>query len=129
MCGAKQSLCERDGILGVTAGFRGGLAALVRVAEECVLDVEVALVGRNLHWLAHGAAGKMNRRRHVSELDEVGQILECAVAAPALDVIYERRPAHRGKYRGIAAEAHVALGIAREQRELLGRGGEQSSRH
>src|SRR5262252_2449154 len=100
--GTEQGLRQRDGIRRMTTGLRGGLAALVRVAEESVLDVEVALVGRNLHRLAHAATGEVDRRRHVGELDEVREILKCAVAPATLDVIDERRPAHRRKYRGIA---------------------------
>src|SRR5215469_8566271 len=112
----------------MAAGFGSGLAALIRVAEECVLDIEVALVRRNLHRLAHAAAREMDGRRHVREFDEVGQILERTVAAPALDVAHERRTADRREHRGIAAEADVTLGIAGEQREFLGGRGEQGSR-
>src|SRR6516162_5288354 len=110
------------------AGFRGGFATLVGVTEERVLDIEVPLVRRDLHRLAHATAGKMQRRCHVGELDEVDEVIESAVAPAALDVADEWRPADRREHRGVAAEAHVALGVAREQRELLRGGGEQLAR-
>ncbi len=119
----------RHGIGGVTGGLRGRFAPLVGVAEEGVLDVEVALVRRDLHRLAHAAAGEVDRRRHVGELDEVVQVLERAVAPAALEVGHERRAAHRGEDGCIAAEAHVARGVAGEELELLGRGREQPPRH
>ena len=97
------------------------LAALIAVAEERVLHVEVALVRRNFHRLAHAAAGKMDGGRHVRELDEILQILERPVAAAAIEIVDERRPAHRREYGRIAAEAHVARRVARMQRELARR--------
>src|SRR6185437_13322780 len=72
--------------------------------------------------------GEVNGRRHVSQLDEIDQILERAVAPPALDVAHERRAADRGEHRSISAEAHVALGVAREQREFRRCGGKQPAR-
>src|SRR5262249_60309406 len=110
------------------AGFGSGFATLVGVAEERVLDIEVPLVRRDFHRLAHAATGKMQRRGHVGELDEVDEVLESAIAPAALDVADEWRPADRREDRGVAAEAHIALGVAREQRELLGGSGEQLAR-
>src|SRR5450755_2490430 len=92
---AEQHPGEFDGVASVSRSFRSPLAALVAVAEERVLHVEVALVRRDFHRLAHAAAGKMDGGRHVRELDEILQILERPVAASAIEVIYERRPAHR----------------------------------
>jgi len=54
----------------------------------------------------------------VRELDEILQILERPVAASAIEVIHERRAAHRRKNGRIAAEPHVARRIARMQREF-----------
>ena len=105
--------------------LRSRLAALIAVAEERILHVEMTLVRRNFHRLAHAAAGEMDGRRHVRELDEILQVLERAVAAPAVDVVDERRPADRREHRRVAAEAHVARRIARMQREFPRRGLEQ----
>ena len=70
----------------------------------------------------------MDGGRHVRELDEVLQVLERAVAAAAIEIVDERRPADRRENGRIAAEAHVALGVARMQRELARRRLEQMAR-
>src|SRR5580700_10643017 len=91
--GAEQGPGKTDGVAGMTGGFRRRLATLVAVSEERVLHVQVPLVRRNFHRLAHAAAGEMNGGRHVRELDEILQILERAIATAALDIVDERRAA------------------------------------
>ena len=122
---AKEDLCHAHGVGGVSWRFRRAFAALVAVAEERILHVEVALALRDVHRLDHAAAGEVDGRRGVRELDEVVQVLQRAVAAAAIEVGDERRAAHRREHRCVAAEADAALGVARVQNEFLRRRAEQ----
>ena len=127
--GAEQRLGHRHGVGGVTGGFRRRLAPLVAVAEERVLHVEVALVRRDLHRLAHAAAGEMNRRRHVRELDEVVQILERAVAPATLQVRTRTADRRRARTRWHhRRSARCARDCGRYSVELARRGLEQAPR-
>ncbi len=125
---AEQHAGKADGVARMAGRLGRRLAALIAVSEERILHVEVTFVRSNLHRLAHAAAGKVDRRRHVRELDEILQILERAVATPAIEVVDERRPANRREHGRVTPEAHVAHRIARIQREFPRRGLEQLPR-
>ncbi len=127
--GAEQGLRQRHRIGGMAGRLRRCLTALIRIAEEGVLHVEVPLVRRDLHRLAHATAREVHRRRHVGELDEVHEIFEGSVTASAVEVADERRSAHRREDGGVTAETHVALGVAGEEREFRGRGRQQPACH
>ncbi len=121
--GVDEVLSEQDaghahGVRSMARRLGRALAALVAVTEECVLDVEMALAFGYVHRLDHAAAGKMDRRRDVGELDEVVQVRERAVAAAAVEVRHEGRPADRREDRRVPAEAHAARRVPRVQREL-----------
>src|SRR6476469_2200848 len=55
------------------------------------------------------------------------QILKRAVTPAAVQVRHERRPADRGEHRGVAAKAHVALGVTGMDGEFARRGLEQGA--
>ena len=104
-------------------------ATLVAVAEERVLHVEVPLALGNVHRLDHAAAGEMDRRRDVGELDEVVQVLERAVAPAAVQVRARtagRRPA---KTPLRCRRTHAALPGCARAVELARRGAQQLARH
>src|SRR5271165_7170240 len=109
----------------MTGCLRSRLAALIAVAEERVLNVEVPLICSDLHRFAHAAAREMDGRRHVREFDESLQVLERAVTPSAIEIVDERRSANRRKHSCVAAESYVALGVARIQREFPRCGREQ----
>ena len=86
-----------------------------------VHHVEVALVDRQVHRLADRAARVVQRSRHVGELDEVAEILDARVAPAFIEVADERRAVGRREHRVLAADQHVAGGIARLLNELARR--------
>ena len=131
--GVDEVLAEHDaghahGVGRVSRRFGRAFAALVAVAEECVLDVEVALAFGHVHRLDHAAAGEMDRGCDVRELDEVVQVRERAVAAAAVEVGHEWRAADRREHRGIAAEPHGACRVSCVQLELARRRPQQLAR-
>ena len=76
-------------------------------------DVEMALRHRHVHRLADHAAGMVQLRRHVGELDEILQVFQRAVAALVLEVAHEGRAVGRREHGVAPADHDVALGIAR----------------
>ena len=52
-------------------------------------------------------------RRSVGQFDEILEILERRVTAPLVDVIDERTAVGRYEHRVLAADLHVAFGVAR----------------
>src|SRR5512134_427950 len=63
----------------------------------------------------------MNCGRHVGEADEIAEILERRIAANAIEVAHEGRAVDRREDCRLAADLHVALGIARVLDERFGR--------
>ena len=94
---------------------------LVRVAHVRVDHVVVPLVHREVDGLADGPARVVQVRRHVGELHEVLEVLDRAVAAPAVQVADERRAVRRSEDGVHAADLDVVRGVARVLREALGR--------
>src|ERR1700722_14049776 len=60
---------------------------------------------------ANGAAGMMDVRAHVSELDEILEVFERAVAAALVEVVDEWRAVVGREHHRIAAYEHVTLGM------------------
>ena len=83
--------------------------------------VEMALVDGHVDRLADRAARVVQPGSQVREFDEVMKILEGAVAPAALES--ERRAARRrAQIPLVAADRHVASGVARVLGKLRGRG-------
>ncbi len=93
-----------------------------------VHHLEVPLVDRQIDRLAHRAAGMVDIRAHVGELDEVLEVFERSVAAAFVEVVDERRAIIGRKHHRVAADRDVALGIARVLHILRRRGGAQAPR-
>ena len=91
-----------------------------------VHHLEVPLVDRQIDRLAHRAAGMVDIRAHVGELDEVLEVFERSVAAAFVEIVDERRTIIRREHHRIAADRDVALGIARVLHVLRRRGGAEA---
>ena len=76
----------------------GAHERLVRIPHVGINHVEMALVDRYIHRLADSAAGVVQPWRHISELDQIVEIPERAVAAPAIEVV--KRTASRKQVQG-----------------------------
>jgi hypothetical protein len=126
---AEQDVGHGDRVGGVSRGLGGALAGLVAPAERGVLDVEVPLVGRQVHRLAGADAREMQGGRHLRQLHEVDDVLDGAVATATVEVRDEGRPGHRAEGGGIAADEQVAARVARMQRELRRRRLQQLAAH
>ena len=81
--------------------------------------VEVPLVDRQVHRLAHRPAAVVEVRAQVGELHEVAEVLDRPVAAAAVQVAHERRAVGRREDRGVAADPHAALRVAGVLDELV----------
>ena len=84
--------------------------------------IEMALVHRQVDGLADGAAGMVDRRRHIGELHEIAEILDGGVTPPLVQRADEGRAIDRREDRVIAADDDIALGIAGMLDILPGRG-------
>jgi hypothetical protein len=90
-----------------------------------VHHVEVTLVDGNVDRLAHGAAGVVQPRRGVRQLDEVLEIVERSVPSTAREVAHERRAVRRREHDVVAADLDRPIGVASVLRERRGGGGAQ----
>src|SRR5262245_6489460 len=63
----------------------------------------------------------MHGRRHIGELHETTEILDCGVTALAVEIAYERRAVNGRENDGIAADMDAAGWIARMPGKLLRR--------
>ena len=117
----KRDLRHRDGVLGPLAGGGRAHERLVRMLEQAVRDVQVALGHRDVHRLADDAAGEVHGRGQVRELVELVQIVEGAVAAPVVEVEHERGAVGRHEQHVAPADGDAALGVARREGEGLRR--------
>ncbi len=86
---------------------------LVGVLDVRIDHVQVTLVHRQVHRLAHRAARMVDRGRHVGELHEVAEILDGRVAAAVIEIAHEGRAIDRREHRVVAADGDVALRVAR----------------
>jgi len=111
--GPEQQPAHLDGIGGARGARDRAHERLVGVADVRVHHVEVALVDRHVDRLAHRAARVVQPGRGIGELDEVAEVLERAVAAPAVEVRHERRAVSGGKHRVACADLDAPRGIAR----------------
>ena len=111
--GPEQQPAHLDGIGGARGARDRAHERLVGVADVRVHHVEVALVDRHVDRLAHRAARVVQPGRGIGELDEVAEVLERAVAAPAVEVRHERRAVSGGKQRVACADLDAPRGIAR----------------
>ena len=90
--------------------------------------LEMPLVDRQVDRLAHRAAGMVDIGAQIGELDEVLEVLERAVAAALVEVVDEGRAVIGREHHRVAADEHVALGIARVLHVLRGRRGAELPR-
>ena len=86
---------------------------LVAIFEVAVQHVVVALVDRQINWLADGATRVMNPWRHVSELDEIFKIFDGRVATAFIEVMDKGRAIGGHQYGSLTANGHIASGVAR----------------
>ena len=93
-----------------------------------VHHLEVPLVDRQIDRLAHRAAGMVDMRAQIGELDEVLKVFERPVAAAFVEVVHERRPVIWRKHHRVTADRDVAVGIARVLHVLRRRGGAEAPR-
>ena len=120
---AEQDLRHIHRILGPLGMGDGPHEWLVAELDVAVHHIQMALVDRQVHRLAEGAAGMMQPRAQVGELDEVAEILNGRVAAPFVQTAHEGRAIGRGQHRAVAADDCVAGWIAGALRELPGGAG------
>ena len=86
------------------------------------------LVDRDVGRLADRAARVVHPLRRIGELHEVAEVLDRRIAPPVLHVPHERRPVDRRQHETLAADRHVALGVARVLHVLPRRGGAEPPR-
>ena len=79
--------------------------------------VVVPLVDRQVDRLADGAAGVVQERRHVRQLDEVAEVLDRPVAAAVVEIADERRAVRGREHRVGAADLDVVRRVAGDLRE------------
>ncbi len=72
----------------------------------------MALVHGDVGGLADRAAGMVDPFRHLAEPDEVLEIVQGGIAAPACDVTHEGRAVDRRQDKVAPADHDVALGVA-----------------
>ena len=118
---AEEDAAELDGVRSPLGRRHRAHEGPVRPAHVGIDHVQVALVHRDVDRLADGAAGVVQPGREIGQLDEVGEVLDRAVAAPALQVAHEGRAVGRRKDGVAAADHHRAFGIAGDLGEAAGR--------
>ena len=87
-----------------------------------VHHVEVALVDRDVDRFADGAAGVVQPRRGVRQLDEVLEVDERSVPSTAGEVAHERRAVGRREHDVVAADLDRPIRVAGVLRERARRG-------
>ena len=120
--GAEGDAGHLDGVLGAARHRHRAHERLVAVAQVGVHHVEVALVDRHVDRLAHRAARVVQPRHRPGQLDEVLEVGERAVAAPAGEVAHERRAVGRGEHDGVAADLDRVRRVAGDLGERRRRG-------
>ena len=125
---AEQKLADAHAVLGALGLGHRAHERLVGIFEMRVDHLEMPFVDRQIDRLAHRAAGMVDVRAEVGELDEVLEVLERAVAAAFVEVVDERRAVIGREHHRVAADRDVALGIARVLHILRRRGGAQLPR-
>jgi hypothetical protein len=110
--GPEQHTAHLDGIGSARGSGDRAHKRLVGMAHVRVHHVQVALVDRQVDRFAHRAAGMMQPRRQIAELDEIAEVLVRAVAAPALQIHHERRSVGGREHRMTAADLNAARGVA-----------------
>ena len=125
---AEQDLAHRDRILGALRLGDRAHERLVGIAHMRIDHLEMALVDGQIDGLADRAAGMVDERREIGELHEILEILDRAVAASMIEIVHERRAVIGREHRRVAADQHVALGIARMLDVARGRRGAELAR-
>ena len=70
-----------DGVLGAVFGGDGAQKRFVGIFDVRIDHIEMTLVHRHIGRLANGAAGMVQPGAGISELDEIAEVLDRAVAA------------------------------------------------
>ena len=112
---------HRDRILGSLSGSGRTHERLVRMLEQAVHHVQVALRHRDVHRLADDAAGEVHGRGEMRKLVERVQVFEGAVAAPVVEVEHERGAVGRHEHHVAPADGDASLRIAGGEGERLRR--------
>ena len=86
---------------------------LVAIFEVAVKHVVVALVDRQINWLADGATRMMNSRRHVGEFDEIFKIFDGRVASAFIEVMDKGRAIGGHQHGSLTANGHITSGVSR----------------
>ena len=95
---------------------------LVAELHVAVDHIEMPLVDGQVDRLADRATGVVQTVGHVSQLDEILEILDARVATTFIEVANERRTVGGGEYGIGAADDHVVGRVARVLREFPRRG-------
>ncbi len=104
---------DLNAIVGVIVAERRGHNALIRVDVLCLVRIQVADRLVHIRVFADEAADIVDHVETLTEFDEIDQVIERAVAPPALDVHRVTRPAHRREHHVIAAHDRVMGRVAR----------------
>src|ERR1043165_5658936 len=81
----------------------------------------MALGHRDIDRLAYRATRMVQRRRHISELHEVAEVLDRGIAPALIENADEGRAIDRHEDRVVAADRDRALGVARILHEFAWR--------
>ena len=110
---AEQKLADAHAVLGALGLGDRAHERLVRIFEMRIDHLEMPLVDRQIDRLAHRAAGMMDERAQIRELDEILEVFERPVAAALVEVVDERRAVVGREHHRVAADHDVALRVAR----------------
>jgi hypothetical protein len=77
-----------------------------------VNHVEVTLVDRDIDRFANRSPGMVQRRRHISQFDEVLEVFDSRVAPSPVEIEHEGAAVSRHKHGILAADLHVARRVA-----------------
>src|SRR5581483_6620987 len=91
---------------------------LVAPPQVRVDHLEMPLVDRQVDRLTHRAAGVVQVRREVRELDDVAEVLDRPVPASAVEVAHERRPVRGSEHGRVAPDPNAVGRVPRLLDEL-----------
>ena len=110
---AEQDRAHLHDVLGVLRRGRHAHERLVGILHGRIGDAQVPVADHHVHRLDDVMGGRVQRRRHVRELVEHGEVGERRPAPHVVEVADEGRARHRHEDRVRPAEVRSCCGVAR----------------
>ena len=109
-----------DRVPGPLCADKGPHDRPIGVPKVGIEHIEVALVGGQVHRLAHDAAGMVQPRQRLMQLHQIGEIPIGRIAPPTVQIMHERWAPGRTKHARLTAQLNRIVGVSRKLRELRG---------